>query len=89
VAGGVDHSLVGGILAVSWDLRLSVCQVIEQYYAPSSEDRFSQLVALADFLGEESIPIPGRRRFRRFCRRVCWLRWTSRLYRFSHSSDDD
>jgi len=63
VAGGVDHSLVGGILAESWDLGSAMCQVIEKHHAPSSEDRFSQLVALADFLGGGIYPYPRQASF--------------------------
>jgi HD-like signal output (HDOD) protein len=58
VAGGANHTLVGRLLAESWKLGDDVCRVVENHHAPSAEDRFSQLIALANLLGNGIYPFP-------------------------------
>ena len=58
LAGGAHHCEVGRILAQSWNLGESICQVVERHHTPSREDHFSQLIALADFLAAGFFPYP-------------------------------
>jgi putative nucleotidyltransferase with HDIG domain len=46
---GVDHALVGGVLARRWGLPKSVASVIERHHAADAEDE-AALVRLADML---------------------------------------
>jgi putative nucleotidyltransferase with HDIG domain len=46
---GVDHALVGGVLARRWGLPTSVASVIERHHAPDSDGE-AALVRLADML---------------------------------------
>jgi putative nucleotidyltransferase with HDIG domain len=46
---GVDHALVGGVLARRWGLPKSVASVIERHHAPESDGE-AALVRLADML---------------------------------------
>ena len=46
---GVDHALVGGVLARRWGLPRSVAQVIEHHHADSGEGE-AAIVRLADVL---------------------------------------
>ena len=58
VAGGAHHCHVGRILADSWKLGEQMTRVIETHHAPAPDDRFSQLVALANFLAGGIYPYP-------------------------------
>ena len=58
VAGGADHTMVGRILASSWQLGETLCGLVEQHHAPDPENRYSQLIALADFLAAGIYPFP-------------------------------
>ena len=58
VAGGANHTLVGRIVATSWQLGEELCEVIERHHAPGPEDRYAQLTALADFLALGIYPFP-------------------------------
>jgi hypothetical protein len=49
---------VGRILAQSWKLGSSLCRMVEQHHAPSADDGFTQLIALADFAGGCFYPYP-------------------------------
>ena len=63
VAGGADHALVGRILAQSWKLGNDLSRVIEYHHQPSADDPFTQLVALANFLGGGIYPYPKQAAF--------------------------
>lgn len=63
VAGGADHALVGRILAQSWKLGDDLTRVIENHHRPGAEDRFAQLIALANFLGGGIYPYPKQAAF--------------------------
>ncbi len=58
VAGGAQHGYVGCILADSWKLGEEMTRVIETHHRPAPDDRFSQLVALANFLAGGIYPYP-------------------------------
>ena len=58
VAGGAQHCHVGRILADAWQLGEETTQVIETHHVPASDDRFSQLVALANFIAGGIYPYP-------------------------------
>jgi putative nucleotidyltransferase with HDIG domain len=46
---GVDHALVGGVLARRWGMPRSIASVIEHHHSPEA-DRESSLIRLADML---------------------------------------
>lgn len=58
IAGGANHTLVGRILAQSWRLGEELCQLVERHHNPAPEDRYAQLIALADFVGGGIYPYP-------------------------------
>ncbi len=58
LAGGADHNLVGRILAGSWKLGSTLEKMIEYHHTPSADDTYSQLIALADFIGGCTYPYP-------------------------------
>ncbi len=47
---GVDHALVGGVIARRWGLPNSIAQVIESHHAPEAQGE-AAIVRLADMLG--------------------------------------
>jgi|GEM_PF-226162 len=51
LAGGANHNLVGRVLSEAWKLGTGLSQMIEYHHAPSMDDPFSQMIALADFVG--------------------------------------
>ena len=57
-AGGAHHNIVGAILAESWKLGTTLTAVVESHHNPRADDQFSQLVALADFVGGYIYPYP-------------------------------
>jgi hypothetical protein len=58
VAGGAQHCHVGRILADSWQLGEETTRVIQSHHAPAAEDRFSQLIGLANFVAGGIYPYP-------------------------------
>jgi DNA-binding CsgD family transcriptional regulator len=54
---GVDHALVGGVLARRWGMPSSVAAVIERHHAPDS-DAEASLVRLADMLAHYGLGAP-------------------------------
>jgi HD-like signal output (HDOD) protein len=58
IAGGANHTVVGRILATNWQLGEQVCGAVEQHHAPDPDDRFSQLLATADFIATGVFPFP-------------------------------
>jgi len=57
-AGGAHHNIVGAILAESWKLGTTLTAVVESHHNPRADDQFSQLMALADFVGGYIYPYP-------------------------------
>ncbi len=51
---GVDHALVGGVLARRWGLPRSIASVIERHHAEDSQDE-AALVRLADMLAHHAL----------------------------------
>ncbi|MCC7261306.1 MAG: HDOD domain-containing protein [Candidatus Latescibacteria bacterium] len=58
VAGGAQHCHVGRILADSWQLGEETTRVIQSHHAPAADDRFSQLIGLANFVAGGIYPYP-------------------------------
>lgn len=58
IAGGANHTVVGRILAQNWRLGEVLCQLVERHHSPAPEDRYAQLIALADFVGGGIYPYP-------------------------------
>ena len=47
------------ILAKNWNLDESLLRVIAQHHTPAGDDRFTQLISLANFLAGAIYPYPG------------------------------
>ena len=58
VAGGANHMVVGRILGQSWQFEEDLCRLLEEHHNPASDDNFSCLIALADFLANGILPFP-------------------------------
>ncbi len=58
IAGGADHTAVGGILAESWRLGNRITGVIENHHAPEASDSLTSLIALADVIVGGFQPYP-------------------------------
>ena len=61
--GGIDHCRVGLILAQSWKLGDAIRSVVENHHAPAAEDRFSILIALADFMASGIYRYPSQAKY--------------------------
>ncbi|MBT5058787.1 MAG: HDOD domain-containing protein [Gemmatimonadetes bacterium] len=59
VAGGADHTVVGGILADTWQLGDAIGQIISEHHHPSTDNHLVDLVALADVIANAIFPLPG------------------------------
>jgi two-component system, chemotaxis family, chemotaxis protein CheY len=58
VAGGADHTVVGGILAESWRLGDDITSVIQDHHTAESQDALTSVVALADLVVGGFQPYP-------------------------------
>jgi len=63
LAGGADHTTVGGILAQSWQLGDEVHQVAETHHDEKPKNTLAELIALADFLAGGLYPFPKQAEF--------------------------
>ena len=62
-AGGAHHNVVGAILAESWKLGTTLTSVVESHHNPRTDDQFTQLVTLADFVGGYFYPYPKNAKY--------------------------
>ena len=58
IAGGANHTAVGGILAESWRLGDRITSVIETHHTPDTKDPLTSLIALADVVVGGFQPYP-------------------------------
>ena len=63
LAGGANHTTVGGILAQSWRLGDDVRAVIEKHHDEKPGDPFAQLIAMADFIANGIYPFPKQAQY--------------------------
>lgn len=63
VAGGANHSSLGGILAANWKLGSEVERVVENHHQATAADPFSALIGLADFIAGGLYPYPRQAAF--------------------------
>ena len=63
LAGGADHTTVGGILAESWKLGEEIRQVAEKHHDENPASAFAELIALADFIAGGLYPFPKEAAF--------------------------
>ena len=60
LAGGAHHNMVGAILSESWKLGPMLTKLVEEHHTPAPDDPFTQLIALADFMGGYIYPYPKK-----------------------------
>ncbi|MBT3343125.1 MAG: HDOD domain-containing protein [Gemmatimonadetes bacterium] len=59
VAGGADHTVVGGLLAETWQLGETIRAVISDHHRTDGQDPLLDLVAIADLLTNAIFPLPA------------------------------
>ena len=50
--------MVGRILGQNWQFEEDLCRLLEEHHTPASDDNFSRLIALANFLANGIFPFP-------------------------------
>ncbi len=63
VAGGADHTVVGGILADTWQLGDTIGQIISDHHHAQDGNRLVDLIALSDLIANAIFPLPADAQF--------------------------
>jgi len=59
IAGGADHTVVGEILADTWQLGETIGHIVGEHHRPTEGDSLVELVALADVMANAIFPLPA------------------------------
>ena len=59
IAGGADHTVVGEILADTWQMAETIGHIVGEHHQPTEGDSLVELVALTDMMANAIFPLPA------------------------------